>query len=120
MTIAARLDALCRELPNCQVVGFGDVDARLVLKAAHQDGLAREVLDSYCTEALTWFETAGAVNLNVTDGDHCVVLGAQDMRVYLRHEGRSDFLFLVCDLESDVDLVSSAGRQMLTALAGPA
>lgn len=117
MNIADCLDDLRSRLPDCHVVGFGDVEACLVLKAAHDQTVPREVLDGYCTEAVSWFATAQDLACNAGSQDRCTILTTRDLRVYLRAQGRSDFLFLICSLDSDMDQVMSEGTTLLHRLA---
>lgn len=120
MTVADCLDALRADIPGCQVAAFGDVAARLILKASHDPAVAREKLDGLCAEAARCFATVegiGAAQAATQDG---LVLTAQDMRVYVRAQGRADFICLLCPLESDPDAVVAKGSAALLHLAGDA
>lgn len=111
MSMTDQLQVLRAALPGCEIAAFGDADARLILKADHGKGVPREVLDSYCAEAVDWFLATQQVGR--TEVATCMVMTASDMRVYLRKQNRSDFLFLVCSLEANEDEAIAKGTALL-------
>ncbi|WP_294227716.1 hypothetical protein [uncultured Shimia sp.] len=116
MTVSDCLDALRAEISGCQVVAFGDTQARLILKASHDASVQREVLDGLCADAARCFAMAQSVADPTCGSTHSITLTDRDMRVYLRTNGREDFLCLLCPLESDPAQVLPIGFQALAQL----
>lgn len=114
MTFSDRIHALRAEIPGCRLVAFGDVRTRLVLKASHDVDVRREVLDQLCEEAASCFELIGTTGGNTADQNQAMVLTPEDMRIYVNGaDTTSDFLCLVCDLQSDPDMITTIGQQAL-------
>ncbi|WP_412553724.1 hypothetical protein [Shimia sp. MIT1388] len=120
MTVADCLEALRSDIPGCQVAAFGDVTARLILKASHDAAVPREKLDSLCAEAARCFAMTEGLGDPKAATQDSIVLTTRDMRVYVRAQGRADFLCLLCALDSDPDAVVPKGIAALTQLAGDA
>ncbi len=120
MTVADCLEALRSDIPGCQVAAFGDVATRLILKASHDAAVPREKLDGLCAEAARCFAmTEGLGDPNAATQDS-IVLTAKDMRVYVRAQGRADFLCLLCPLDSDPDTMVPKSIATLAQLVGDA
>lgn len=118
MSVSDRIHALRSSIPGCQTVAFGDAATRLILKAAHDTDLPREVLDRYCAEAVGCFALSRKLVADAANVEESVVLTADNMRIYVQDTNRSDFLFLICDLACDADLAVEKGTQVLSELAG--
>lgn len=116
MTVSDCLDALRAEISDCQVAAFGDTQARLILKASHDAYVQREVLDGLCADAARCFAMAQSVADPTSVSTHSIALTDQEMRLYLRANGRADFLCLLCPLESDVSLIIPKAFQALAQL----
>jgi len=120
VTVADCLEALRSDIPGCQVAAFGDVAARLILKASHDAAMSREKLDGLCAEAARCFAmTVGTGDPKAATQDS-IVMTAQDMRVYMRAQGRADFICLLCTLDSNPEEVVPKGVAALSQLAGDA
>ena len=120
MTVADCLEALRSDIPGCQVAAFGDVAARLILKASHDATVPREKLDGLCAEAARCFAMTEGTGDPKADTQNSIVMTAQDMRVYVRAKGRADFICLLCALDSDPEEVVPKGVAALSQLAGDA
>lgn len=120
MTVADCLEALRSDIPGCQVAAFGDVAARLILKASHDASVPREKLDGLCAEAARCFAVTEGLSAPKAATQDSIVMTAQDMRVYVRAQGRADFICLLCPLDSDPEEVVPKGVATLTQLAGDA
>ncbi|GAA6181836.1 hypothetical protein NBRC116594_32740 [Shimia sp. NS0008-38b] len=118
VTVSDRLKYLRSDIPGCHLVAFGDSEARLVLKASHDKSVPREVLDGLCTEAIACFKKAESCTETVSQHNECVVFLASEMRIYLHAQNQSDFLCILCDLESDPDIAVLSGMQVLEKLVG--
>ncbi len=120
MTVADCLEALRSDIPGCQVAAFGDVAARLILKASHDATVPREKLDGLCAEAARCFAVTEGIGTPKATTQDSIVMTAQDMRVYVRAQGHADFLCLLCPLDSDPEAVVLKGVVALTQLVGDA
>lgn len=117
MTFADRIHALRNEIPGCRMVAFGDVRTRLVLRASHERGVRREFLDRLCHEAATCFGLTDVERQDSKGEEEAMVLTTDDVRIYLRgNENDTDFLCLVCDLESDPNHSIKVGHRALRTL----
>jgi hypothetical protein len=116
--IASRIESLRAEISDCDVVGFGDAQARLVLKAAYKTQIPREILDGYCAQAVDWFATAQACGAQSASGQICTVMTPQDTRLYLKAQNSSDFLFLILGCDSDIERASALGAAALQDIEG--
>ena len=120
MTVADCLEALRSDIPGCQVAAFGDVAARLILKASHDATVPREKLDGLCAEAARCFAMTEGLGDPKASTQDSIVMTAQDMRVYVRAQGRADFVCLLCPLDSDTDTVVPKSVAALSQLVGNA
>ncbi|MCP4207137.1 MAG: hypothetical protein GY767_08865 [Shimia sp.] len=118
MTLEDRLHTLRSALPNCQVVAFGDAQARLILKASHASLVPREVLDSLCAEAAECFATADRIGATPAQASEAVVLTDEESRIYLRAQNRADFLCIVSQRQSNLDLAVTQGTHTLQRISG--
>ncbi|SMP31030.1 hypothetical protein [Shimia sagamensis] len=116
MTVSDCLDTLRAEIPGCQVAAFGDAKARLILKASHDATVQREVLDGLCADAARCFTMAQSLADHTGGSAHNITLTDREMRIYLRANGREDFLCLLCPLESDPIQLLPIGFQALAQL----
>lgn len=114
VTFSDHIHALRAEIPGCRLVAFGDVQTRLMLKASHGAEVRREKLDQLSEEAAFCFEMSDITDCAGQGRNHVLVLTLEDMRVFVRSAANtSDFLCLVCDLQSDPDILSALGQQAL-------
>lgn len=117
MTFSDHIHALRADIPGCRLVAFGDARTRLVLKASHDADVRREVLDQLCEEAASCFDLIGTTVGNTTGQNQAMVLTSKEMRIYVNDaDTASDFLCLVCDLQSDPDVITTAAHQALHSL----
>ena len=118
MTFADRIHNLRNDIPRCRLAAFGDVQTHLILRASHEPGVRREFLDRLCHEAAACFDLTGVVEQDESGAEEAIVLTADDVRIYLRAPGNdTDFLCLVCDLESDTQETIDIGHRALGSLA---
>ncbi|MFY0661541.1 MAG: hypothetical protein JXR15_13705 [Shimia sp.] len=118
MTVADCLDALRSDIPGCQVAAFGDVAAHLILKASHDAAVPRERLDGLCGEAARCFAASESLGDPKAATQDSIVLTAQDMRIYVRAQGRADFICVLCPLDCDPEIVVPKSIAALTKMAG--
>lgn len=120
VNIASRIETLRTDLTDCDIVGFGDAQARLVLKAAYKDDVTREVLDGFCSEAIDWFATAQICGAESALAQACTVMTSHDIRLYIKAQDSSDFLFLILGYRGDIEQASALGVAVLQDIAGEA
>lgn len=120
MTLADRLEMLRSTLSNCHLVAFGDAEARLILKAAHETSVPRETLDHLCEEATSCFAATDLLGAQGASANEALVLTEHESRVYLRADNQTDFLCVVSALREDPDAVTAAGLRTLQEISGVA
>ncbi|MCA0869800.1 hypothetical protein LCL97_03085 [Seohaeicola saemankumensis] len=121
MSISAHLDGLRSAVPGCSLVAFGDLDARLVLRASSDRPRPQEQLDELCMQAASLLSnTAGETVMQRVFGEtgeipiEAVVLTPDDVRVYVRSAAeQSDVLCCLCDSAMDAEGAIAAARRVL-------
>ncbi len=114
MTFSDQIHALRAEISGCRLVAFGDVQTRLMLKASHGADVRREVLDQLCDEAASCFDMIDIAGDEVQGSKHATILTSQDMRIFVNSPtNTSDFLCLICDLQSDPERLIAIGQKAL-------
>lgn len=122
MNISAQLDGLRMAVSGCSLVAFGDLDARLVLRASSDKPRPQEQLDELCSQAAGFLSDAAgnAVMTRVfgEPGDaptEAIVLTSDDVRVFVRSPGpQADVVCCLCDSAMDAEGAIIAARRVLT------
>lgn len=121
MSVTDELDSLRQAVEGCQLVAYADIDAGLVLVSSSATRASREVLDSLCAEAAGVFAAAdmGDEADGLTTADIGLSLSGDSTRLFLRdvNEG-SDAICIVCDPQTDVDLLLTRARTSLPHIFG--
>jgi len=101
MNIAAKLDDLRMLAPNCDLVGFGDLRAQIILRTSSNRKSPQEYLDEICRQARQGF--AAQDILARIDGhkpelhNSLVTLAGGETRIMVRtNRDADDMLFCVC------------------------
>ncbi len=96
MNIAEKLDALRNTLPACDLVAFGDLGTRLVLRTSATRPCPQEQLDRIAALAARSFALSDAVHAELglpAPEQDILVLTAQDTRLLARsRRNAADFL----------------------------
>ncbi|MQQ09009.1 hypothetical protein GFB49_11135 [Epibacterium sp. SM1979] len=127
--LAEALTALEQSAEGCRLAGFGDLGARLVLRAEPAGARPQEALDDLCVQAAEAYALADRLadqlaenlveNLGspVRASDPVMAWVPGETRLFLRAEQSDDAVFLACDrLDTAQDLVAAA-RDVLQAVA---
>ncbi len=132
------LEALRSTQPGCSLAGFGDLQARLVLRCVPQGARAQEELDELCSQAAESFacqdgywatETSTASKDPV---EEALILCGREIRMFLRVRAGTgaagqasggarpeDALLLVLESQHVVEHIRASAHQAVLALAQP-
>jgi hypothetical protein len=101
MNIEEKLDNLRLLTPECNLVGFGDLRAQIILRTSSEKKCPQEYLDEICRQAREGF--AAQDTLARIDGhdpelhNSLVILTRGETRIVVRPERQADdMLFCVC------------------------
>lgn len=111
MTIDNILDALRQSAPGCDLVGYADIKAELVLARKSARPVRQEYLDHVATTAAALFANASQ------DTDRAVLGVGERLFVFVRDPSEPDEVcFCDCETDADADSVEVAARKTLTQL----
>ncbi len=118
-----QLQALRTAIPGCNLVAFGDLDARLLFRANHDRTIHRENLDKLCLEAVTCFEILKAIQDGTPASkgedvpEEVIILSPGEVKVFVISEvNKADFICLVCEPSCDSISAAALARQHLNRL----
>ncbi|MCP5087729.1 MAG: hypothetical protein GY952_13125 [Rhodobacteraceae bacterium] len=100
MTLAERLDELRLKQPGCQLVAFGDLGTRLILRTSSQTPFPQENLDQLCMLAAQTFSLCDKVQGEGGVGNDAIIHTPNETTVIVRSQTSGDD-FLCCLCESD-------------------
>ena len=96
MSLATQLDTLRAELSGCSLVAFGDLGAKLTLRASSARSRPQDQLDDLCAQAAGSLESKQArlmsekISGRTSVLQEAIVLTATEARVFLRSRDDSD------------------------------
>jgi len=129
MNIAERLDPMRQAAPGCDLVAFGDLGTRLVLRSSAASQPPQEYLDQLCAQADHGFGLQDVLASQVSPRDRTVpevmVITPQETRVYIRAQNAGqdtacDAILCVCDSETTAKTLITPAINLLNDLAGGA
>lgn len=129
MNIAERLDTMRRATPGCDLIAFGDLGTRLVLRSSAVSQPPQEYLDQLCAQADHGFGLQDALASQMSSHSGTVpevmVITPQETRIYIRSQNAdqdtaSDAILCVCDSEITAKSLISPAITLLNNLAGGA
>lgn len=127
MNIAKRLDAMRQAAPGCELIAFGDLGTRLVLRSSAASQPPQEYLDRLCAQADHGFGLQDVLASQVSSRDGTVpevmVITPQETRIYIRalnsgQDTASDAILCVCDSEMTAKALIAPAISLLNDLAG--
>mgnify|MGYP007055210763 CR=1 FL=1 len=129
MNIAERLDTIRQTTPGCELIAFGDLGTRLVLRSSAVSQPPQEYLDQLCAQADHGFGLQDALASQVSPHPditpEVMVITAQAGRIYIRSQNAdqntaSDAILCVCDCEITAKSLIDPAINLLNDLAGGA
>ncbi len=129
MNIAERLDTMRQAAPGCDLIAFGDLGTRLVLRSSATTQPPQEYLDQLCAQADHGFvlqdALAGQVSSHPDTMPEVMVITPQETRIYIRAQNAdqdtaSDAILCVCDSEITAKALIAPAINLLNDLAGGA
>lgn len=124
MGVEQELNKLRAVSEGCGLAAFADLRTKLVLRVSADGDWPQERLDTLCAEAAQSFRQADSdvlrkAGLSNADAParETVVLGVQDIRVFVRsEEDPNDMICCVCRSADDVPALAQAAHQALRAI----
>ena len=116
MKIARALDDLRAGHRGCDLVAFGDLGTRLVLRSSCDATRPQEFFDQLCSQAARAFALSDGLPRpeGQEAGDEVVVLTPLDTRVFVRSAGDgSDFIGCIGDDDLHTGDMAKAGAAIL-------
>ncbi len=129
MNIAERLETIRQTTPGCELIAFGDLGTRLVLRSSAVSQPPQEYLDQLCAQADHGFDLQDALASQVSPHPETVpevmVITAQEIRIYIRsktadQDTASDAILCVCDSAITAKALVAPAITLLNDLAGGA
>ena len=129
MNIAEQLDTMRQAAPGCDLIAYGDLGTRLVLRSSATTQPPQEYLDQLCAQAGHGFGLQDVLASQVSSHHDTVpevmVITPQETRIYIRSQNAdqdtaSDAILCVCDSEITAKALIAPAINLLNDLAGGA
>ena len=127
MNISERLDVMRQAEPGCNLVAFGDLGTRLVLRSSAATQQPQEYLDQLCAQAEQGFGLQDLLGSQEEphQTNEVLVITPRETRIFVRSSvtgdtADNDAILCVCNDEQTAQSLIQPAKAVLDDLLGPA
>ena len=123
MGVIETLGAVVKAYPQARLVGFADLQSRMILASSGSKTCTQEHLDALCDQARTSFDDPMfSLSVEAFGEPHAALVMALDgVQIFLRSESEpADALITICDHSIDLAAIVATLRETLETLSAGA